>query len=136
MKTNNISFTGVIGVYGKPATLNKISNALKKAQGTEYHEATSLYKNNYGQGLLTTACRHGNDVALIVAGKEDIRKVNFMEQGWTSLNGISHHIKEVVNMENYDLPSFLTQIKNLGKKESLEVLLNNLPEKIAKSLSE
>lgn len=130
MKVKSISFNGVIGVYGKPETLKKVSNALNKTQGTDYFDATNMYKNNSGRGLLTKASQLGNEVALIVTGKEDIHKVNFMEQGWTSLNGISHHIKEVVNLENYDLSSFIMQVKNLGKKETLDDLIKKFPVKV------
>ncbi len=123
MNTNNVSFKGVFGIYGKPETIKSVGQKLNSVKNTYMTQATDLYKNRAGEGILTQVSKQGKDVAIIVTGKEDIQKVSTMERGWSSINSLSNHLKEIVNVDNYDLPSFMTQIRQLAQKENTSELV-------------
>ena len=97
MKVSPISFGKVYALYGsKQQVMNTCrgicDDLANKNPSITIHNATEIYKNNRGNGILTQAAHEGKDVCFIITGKEDCKKASFMYPGWGSLNGISQHI--------------------------------------------
>ena len=114
--SNNVNFGRVYAVAGTKEQLAELRQIVQKSAGSgAFFNATDLYKNRQGDGLCTEAANNGKEVAFVVAGKEDYDKVYFMRSGWTSLNGISHHIDRFIDLENVKKQA--RAIQKMMKKE-------------------
>ncbi len=111
MKINNISNTASFGrvyaVAGKPEKTEKLVNFLdkqeKKSGGiVTIEDITDVYKKNSAnsKGLCSKYAQRGNEILLIVTGKEDHKKMSFMEPGWTTISAITQHIDKFITLNN------------------------------------
>ena len=99
--SNNINFGRVYAAAGSKEQINQLKKIIGSSKGEGlFLDATSLYKEKAGDGLCTNAAKEGKEVAFVVAGKKDVNKVLFMEHGWTSINGVSHHIDRFIELDD------------------------------------
>ncbi|MBO5948076.1 hypothetical protein J6Q66_04495 [bacterium] len=113
--SNNINFGRVYALAGTKEQLNQAKQIVEETKGYGlFFDATDLYKKSPAYGLCTDAVQRGQDVAFVVAGKEDCNNVNFMRHGWSSLNGISHHIDRFIEL--YDVKKQTRAIKMMMQK--------------------
>lgn len=107
MNINPVSFGKVYAIYGTKNqiidTYNGIYDSLDEKKSTiSFINATEIYQKNRGNGILTKAAHDGKEVGFIVTGKEDNDKINFMRFGWTSINGVSHHIYKAFDLDKIE----------------------------------
>lgn len=113
--SNNVNFGRVYAVAGTKDQVDQVRQIVKKTRGFGMVlDATDLYIKNTGDGLCTQAAKEGKEVAFVVAGKEDYNNVNFMRHGWSSLNGISHHIDRFIELD--DVKKQAKAIQKMMKK--------------------
>ena len=125
-KVSSLSFSRVIAAAGSKDDINSLKEGLDNAgfkEGREYcmDDATLLYKENHTGGLCDQAVNQkGQDVVFITTGK-NVDDVKFMQHVWGSLNGISKHISDFVNMAAVSLNSIIgmvrADLKNNTKNE-------------------
>ncbi len=99
--SNNINFGRVYAVAGTREQVEEMKAIVNRSKGDGFFlSATHLYKDRTGEGLCTEAAKQGDEIAFIVAGKEDVEKVSFMYPGWSSVNGVSNHIDRFIKLTN------------------------------------
>lgn len=97
MNISPISFGKVYALYGSKKQIADTCCGIRhdlahKNSSITILDATDIYQNNRGRGILTQAAHNGKDVCFVVTGKEDCKKISFMDYGWSTINGISQHI--------------------------------------------
>ena len=98
---NNFNFGRVFAVAGNKEDMQKLDRELETKQNKMISmPVTDLYVNRTGEGLCTQAAKSGDEIRFIITGKKDMDNVCFMEWGWGSANGISHHITDFIKLDN------------------------------------
>lgn len=97
MNISPISFGKVYALYGSKKQIADTCSGIRhdlahKNSSITILDATDIYQNNRGGGILTQAAHDGKDICFVVTGKEDCEKVSFMDYGWSTINGVSRHI--------------------------------------------
>ena len=126
MNISPISFGKVYALYGSKQqvmnTCKGICNDLAdKNPSITIHNATEIYKNNRGRGILTQAAHDGKDVCFVVTGKEDCEKISFMDYGWSTINGISQHIHKGFDLDKiskWDIKEIKESALDITKNKS------------------
>ncbi len=99
--SNYINFGRVYAVAGTREQVEELKAIVNRSRGDGFFlSATHIYKDRKSDGLCTEAAKQGNEIAFVVAGKEDVEKVSFMHPGWSSVNGISNHIDRFIQLSN------------------------------------
>lgn len=96
MSINNISFGRVIAISGKPKKIERLNDSLKpykQAEKVIVRDVTHIYKDAYGDGLMTQAASRGEKVSVYITG-EDIPKLKQMK----SMNGILSNLQAYYNL--------------------------------------
>lgn len=113
---NSMNFGKVYALYGTKqqvtSTCRQICNDIaSKNPSIEILNATNIYQNNRGNGVLTKAAHEGKSVCFVITGKEDCDKLRFMQHGWGSVNGVSHHIDKGIDLDKISKKE-ISEIKN------------------------
>ena len=113
---NSTNFGKVYALYGtKKQVIDTCRTVCKdlehKNSSLDILDATHIYQVNRGNGVLTKAAHEGKEVYFLVTGKEDCDKLRFMQFGWGSINGVSHHINKGVDLDKVEEKD-LEEIKN------------------------
>lgn len=91
---SNVSFKAVHAISGSKDQIVNLYNGLLEEMKQEkalIMPATDIYKNSSTNGECSKAAKEGKEVAFLITGK-NVKDALFMNPGWGSLNGISHHI--------------------------------------------
>lgn len=101
---SNVSFGKVFALAGTFKQIERVGKKIKEYPGdvVMLKDATELYKGSNTDGFCSKAVRQGKELAFVITGKKDTDKVRFMEQGWGSMNGISHRLEAFLNITNVD----------------------------------
>lgn len=113
---NSMNFGKVYALYGTKqqvtSTCRQICNDIAyKNPSIEILNATDVYQNNRGNGILTKAAHEGKSVCFVVTGKEDCDKLRYMQHGWGSINGVSQHIDKGIDLDKISKKD-ISEIKN------------------------
>ena len=98
---NSLNFGRVYAIAGTNKNMQELLKELEPA-GNKLIKiyATDLYQGRIEDGECTRAAKSGKEIYFVVAGKEDIENIRFMESGWGSVNGISNHITDFIMLRN------------------------------------
>ncbi len=99
---SNVNFKSVYAISGSKEQAANLYNNLQQKRAEEKAlmlPATDIYEGSQGRGFCATSVRDGKQVAFLITGK-NIKDVLFMNPGWGSMNGISHHIADCYEIKD------------------------------------
>ena len=105
---NSVSFGKVIAISGKPKKIDRLNESLKpykQADQVVVRDVTHIYKNSYGDGLMTQAASRGEKVSVYITG-EDIPKLKQMK----SMNGILSSLQAYYNLDTMSMREAIEKI--------------------------
>lgn len=101
VKSIDREYDSVYAVAGNTEQLDKLKAIISKTKGKAIIlDATDLYTQGKTNGLCAKAASEGKEISFVVTGKKACDNVSFMQQGWSSIHGISRRLQRFIDLRN------------------------------------
>ena len=101
VKAVDREYDSVYAVAGDAEQLDKLKVIISKTKGKAIIlNATDLYTQGKTNGLCAKAASEGKEISFVVTGKDACDNISFMQQGWSSIHGISRRIQRFIELRN------------------------------------